>query len=153
MSGPAGFIEDWQSKHGDPLASGSHDFPFEELFAVLDGDASKLSERDRSELCSALREILRWIVGEIEDGSINPALVVGYRALALAWVVDPGLIPNAPSLRKLAHKLKRDPMVLSRPAAAARRKFGLKNRASVHAWNFRAGPPEKGDTTASTDDT
>ena len=135
-AGPQGFIEDYANPDVDPLANQAADFPWGDVYQRLGEAESRLDERDRSELHSALRAILRFIVDGVGKGRDSDR-VAGRRVLALVWAVDQSLIDNSPSLTALGKLFQCHKVVMSIHSASARRSFpGIGNRGCSHAWNF-----------------
>ena len=129
------FIEDLDPKHPDPLAPpATVQFPWEEVFERL--DAGKGTEgRDREELAEALKAVIAWMVSTPVT-SPRSLKVVGQRAIALAWVLDPKLMQGR-SLSRIAKGLGISPDTLQRLSGQVSRAYGIRNRGQAHAANWR----------------
>ncbi len=128
-----GFREDWQNPEADPLAHTHEDFPFEEVFADLDGERTPDGER----AAEAMRQLMAWVVA---GQSPRTTLIVhiAARALAMAWIVRPDAV-DGKSLNQVAKSAGISPDVMHRASADFSRTFGLRNRGQLaRAWNFKA---------------
>ncbi len=109
------------------------------LSALLhEPDGEEASREQCEELARALREILLWIL-RVDWRQSGCGRRVGLRVCALAWLVSPSYFPDAPSLTTLAKRLGMTSGGFSQYTSAARARFGIRNRACCHAWNFRKG--------------
>jgi hypothetical protein len=126
------FREDYANPAVDPVDGLNHD-PWPEVFQRLDGEF--IADHDREQLCHALREILSWITSTpLVPGADR---VVGRRALAFAWVLDPALVGGR-SLAALARVLRVHRSALSHHASEAAVKFQIRNRPQ-HGQGWRLG--------------
>lgn len=136
-----GFREDYASPHADPLAHTHEDFPFEEVFASLDGHGST-TDGDRA--AEALRQLLAWVVGVRlnRSNSQHARKHVCARALALAWTVNPAMLEGK-SLARVAADIGISPDVMHRTSADFSRRFKFRNPGQRHAWNFKPSQPDQ----------
>ena len=107
------------------------EFDWELLRRLLGEAKDELSEKDYESLGLVLREIMSWLV---RGDDLN---IIGRRAVALGWVVNPKLFDDDPSARQLAKKCGVHYAMLSEDAASASRKFNVRNRSQKHGWNFK----------------
>jgi hypothetical protein len=129
------FIEDYVPSRADPLGPpASVPFPYEEVYARLDAHGG-FANRDREELAAALKAVIGWLVS---TPVTNPRSlkVVGQRAIALAWVLDPKLLQGR-SLSRIAKGLGISPDTLQRISGQVSRAYGIRNRGQSHAANWR----------------
>jgi hypothetical protein len=125
-----GFREDYANPAADPLAHTHEDFPFEEVFADLDGDRTPDGER----AAEAMRQLMAWLVA----GRTTQAHITA-RALAMVWIVRPDAV-DGKSLNQVAKSVGLSPDVMHRASADFSRTFGIRNRGQIsRAWNFKAG--------------
>jgi hypothetical protein len=96
------------------------------------GEAEEVAESTSAEVSPAefFRAWALWVLQYRSDSSLKVTEQVGRRFLALAWLIDPGLIPGSPSLRKLAAQLGIKVPVLSELTSDLHRRWGLTNRAT-----------------------
>ncbi len=106
------------------------DFDWETLFANLD-PCEKLNADEYAKLAQVIAAILTWCC------ATKKLTIVGRRLVGLAHIVNPNLHEGGPSASQLAKKFKCHKEMLSEDVADARRKWGLINRSSGHAWNFK----------------
>ena len=139
MIGP--FHEDYVSPHQDPLDGRVMEFDWDALDAGANGDGASPEPRDFGDLAEALSRILGWLVAHSQNAGEQYDRTIGRKAIALAWVVNPGLFEGAPSLAALAKDLGITRAALSSHAASISREFGLTNRGQVHGWNRKPVAP------------
>ena len=128
------FVEDFDSEHQDPLDAKHVDFDYDEIDRRL--LSLSLTESDLQKAATAMIELLRWCLVD-EDGSLLKQRIAHRRAVSLLWCIRPDAFANTPSLATLAKRMRLDRVLLSIQSAAARRKFGLRNRAHSHGSNFK----------------
>ena len=136
------FHEDYVSPHQDPLDGRVMEFDWDALDAGANGDGASPEARDLGDLAEALSRILGWLVAHSQNAGEQYDRTIGRKAIALAWVVNPGLIDGAPSLAALAKDLGITRAALSAHAATVSREFGLTNRGQVHGWNRKPVKPQ-----------
>jgi hypothetical protein len=124
-----GFREDYANPAADPLAHTHEDFPFEEVFADLDGE--RTPDGDRA--AEAMRQLMAWVVG----GRTTQAHIAA-RALVMTWTTRPESL-GGKSLSQLARDVGISSDVMHRTSADFSRTFGVRNPGQRHAWNFKAG--------------
>jgi hypothetical protein len=142
------FHEDFISKHADPLVPKHSDFPYEEVFRDLDGELEPDWQDDdlNAKLAQALKAVFQWVLDTNNDNSnsiikensrarLKLSELVGRRFLALAWVVNPDLFPDGPSLTSLAKTARTSKWAMRRLTGQVSREFGITNRGQAHAWN------------------
>lgn len=113
------------------------EFDWEALRRALGEAKEELGDTDYTAMASVLHELLAWIIRG------NRLHIVGRRAIALAWVVNPALFSDGPSAAKLARRVGVHKAMLSEDAANASRKFKMRNRAQQHGWNYKKGKGQK----------
>jgi hypothetical protein len=129
------FLTEDLSEHGDftklsPLAPKYMDFDWELLRRHLGESEKEMGAADYALMGDALGVLLRWIVrGDRLD-------IIGRRAVALAWVVNPDIF-HGMSAAALARKSGCSHFGLNENTADASRVTGLRNRSQDHAWNFK----------------
>lgn len=98
------------------------EFDWEALRRQLGEAEEQMSPRDYAAMGSVIGELLRWIVKGDKIG------LVGRRAVALAWVIDPRIFKGckAPTV---AARYRFNPVRMLELATQAKRSFGVKNRA------------------------
>ena len=131
------FHEDFQNPHADPLESVQSDFDWETVCQHL---GEELVEYDRERLALALRRIFQWVLKidyNIGLSPLTPDTLIGRRLVALAWVTNPDLFADGPSLRQLGRRIGVAAPVLAEITGEVFREFGIQNRAQDHAWNRR----------------
>ena len=129
------FKEDTVSEQADPVEARVIDFDWNTLYERLGEQAP---QPDHQKLALALRRILQWAVRVDYDlvlSPITPDVAVGRRMIALAWVTNPALFPDSPSLRQLSRRLGLSAPLLAALTGEVCREFGIQNRAQDHAWN------------------
>lgn len=128
------FHEDFQSERADPLDAQSMEFDFDALDVGI--ERADLSDSEHYRLGVAIRAVVEWLIG---TNRIKPRSdkLIGRRAIALAWALNPALIEDSPSLSEIARRLKCNKVALSLHSADAHRKFGIRNRGQSHGWNFK----------------
>lgn len=147
MSAPQAFDEGFLSEHADPLDAREQGFDWDALFMAFGEAVDGLEPTEVERLSYALHEVLSWLVAPYADKKVvrtpdrvdTRLKIIANRVLALAWLVSPGLVAGSPSLTEMSRQLACDKMELSKHVARARRKWGLRNRASDHAANFDPG--------------
>ena len=127
MSRESQFHESY-ARHVDPLDGQHADFDWDGLARALN-EEEELPETEMERLSFALRHLLAWIITGNRKGGLTDAALIGRRAIALAWVIDPGLLPGSPSLATLGSEVGVTRASLSFWAAEASRLFGVSNRA------------------------
>ncbi len=127
MSRESQFHESY-ARHVDPLDGQHADFDWDGLARALN-EEEELPETEMERLSFALRHLLAWIITGNRKGGLTDAALIGRRAIALAWVIDPGLHPGSPSLATLGSEVGVTRASLSLWAAEASRLFGVRNRA------------------------
>ena len=116
----------------------SASFDWQGLAIALGESQSACGDSETFErMGQGLAVILRWLCHVRRDARLD---LVGRRVIALTWALNPDLHDGDPSAAELAKRFRCHKAMLSEDAAEARRKFGLKNRASAHAWNFKPEP-------------
>lgn len=145
------FHEDYASPHTDPLDAREADFPFEEIFAHLDGVKAQAGDDNYALLGEAFTALVSFVVGA---APVRRGLdrAVGRRFIALAWALRPDLIEGSPSLSTIAKELGCHKVSLSIHSAAASRRFGIRNRAQSHGWNFKPNALSAQETERSQDE-
>jgi hypothetical protein len=132
------FHEDYQNEHADPLDCREADFNWNELyerFGEAENDSPLTPEQ---KMTIALRRICDWVLNinyNIEGQQIMPDTLIGRRFIAFAWVMNPELFADSPSLAKLCRKIGVTIPTLARLTGEVSREFGIQNRAQAHAWN------------------
>jgi hypothetical protein len=114
---------------------GTEGFDFDEVERRLSGD-SKAMSRDDLELAEAIARVVRWMH---RDGRSRNLETIGMRALAVAWLLEPGLTGDK-SLSSLAKRFKIQPRMLQKHALEASQAFNIRNRYQAHGWNRGADP-------------
>lgn len=122
-----GFREDYAATNATPLAHTHEDFPFEQVFADLDGEQTHDGER----AAEALRQLMAWVVG----GRATPTHIAA-RALVMTWTTRPETL-GGKSLSQLAKDVGISPDVIHRMSADFSRTFKVRNPGQRHAWNFK----------------
>ena len=138
MSTEVEFNDDREDQSLDQLDAHQQDFDWGVVFAAFgepELELGELQRRDYAALGHAVRSIFRWLLKVGYDKPCGEH-ILARRLLGLAWVVDPSLIEDSPSLSAMSRHLDCDKMAISIHTSAARRKFGIRNRAAQHAWNF-----------------
>jgi hypothetical protein len=129
------FHEDFQNPHADALESTQADFDWD---AISEHLGEELSKNDGERLAFALRRIFQWLLKidyNIELSPLTPDTLIGRRLVALAWVTNPDLFPDGPSLRQLGRRIGVAAPILAELTGEVCREFGIHNRAQDHAWN------------------
>lgn len=134
------FYEDWISPHQDPLAPTHADFDFDAVARNLGEpvEADNLPDEQcqiTPELVRAFKHIFEFCLNIDINKSIATQLV-GRRLMALAWVINPGLFEDSPSIRELNKRLGFQGSTMRMLTGEASRAFGIRNRAQGHAWNY-----------------
>ena len=130
------FNPNFKSKHIAPTAGndGTSDFPMEAVIARLDGEELDThdSQMSKEELAAMMREIFVWMT-TAKACDQRAVKSVGLRAIAAAWVLNPGLFGDAPS-HMVAKSFWVYPKGFNTRAADFSRKFGIKNQFQAHDW-------------------
>lgn len=136
-NGKPEFCED-MDVHGDPLDGKHADFDWEYVFTSLDGEPPP-SPDDVERFAAALKRIIEWLV----KGQINKSCdrLFGRRAMALAWLLDPGLFEGR-SLASLAETLDISRACLSEFSSDFQEKFNFKARATAKGRRLTYGPSQ-----------
>jgi len=130
-----GFDERYERR--DALTEQHSDFDWEGLEHRM-GEVVYLSHADRTKLAYVLRRFLQWSIDVPANlGPRHSLRLIGRRAVALAWVIEPRLFEDAPSGRQLAKRFRIHPVSMARLTGEASRTFGVRNGSQVHA---RTGP-------------
>lgn len=119
-----------QIKDIDPNAPRFIEFDWELLRRSLGEARDEMGETDFALMGTVLAEFMRWIVKG------NRLDLIGRRAVALAWVVNPELLEGE-SLRKLAKRVMCLPVRLHQLSGEASREFGVRNRGQAQASNWK----------------
>jgi hypothetical protein len=119
----------------DPVDAPDQGFGWEELYERMREDTG--AEGNDRDLAEVVRRLLGILVPH-RGGHIF-AKSLGFRLIALAWVLDPGYFDGNPSLRELAQRAKITPAKLSRYTGHYSRLLRWRNRGQRHAWNWRKG--------------
>jgi hypothetical protein len=106
------------------------EFDWELLRRSLGEAKEELGEVQYAVLADIMGELLRWIV---KGDKLH---IIGRRAVALAWVVNPDIFKGI-SAASLARRVGCHRAMLSEDATDASRKYGVRNRAQQHGWNFK----------------
>jgi hypothetical protein len=106
------------------------EFDWELLRRALGEARDEMSETDYELLAQVLRELLRWIV----KGS--RLALIGRRAVALAWVVNPDIL-EGDSLTKIAKRVLCQSVRLHQLSGEVSRTFNARNRSQAHASNWK----------------
>ena len=143
----------------DPLASlQGHDFPWEEIFAALDGDDGLATELDTERLAAALRVLLGWTAEPLKRSNYHSGVqtlaMIGRRALVALWISSPGTLGKDVSLARLGKSLGLHRQVLSQDASAFTQRFRqlnprqMQGRAGRHEAALRHEQPRDSVPTA-----
>ena len=140
MSDPIAFIEGWVSPHTDPLApKQTYDFDFDVVDAALAPNEATGNFGDaydpRHAAAMLIRKMFLWFT-DVPMNPDNAQLLAGRKALALAWVLDPGLFKGSPSAARLAKEIGiASASHFQALTGEASREFGIVNRAQSRGWN------------------
>lgn len=126
------FHEDYHNPDADPSGHAVEEFPYEEVFARLDGVPSPDSERGMADVVKGL---LGWTV-DVRFRHRSSHRIIAARAVAALWVSNPGAFGGR-SLRSIASATGLSFDHLTRASAAFSRQFGIRSRAQSHAWNYK----------------
>ncbi|HET7624390.1 MAG TPA: hypothetical protein VFM25_03925 [Verrucomicrobiae bacterium] len=132
------FHEDYQSQHTNPLSPTHADFDWDELDKRLGESELESDETPEQKFTAAMRRIFQWVLNidyNIKSNELMPDTLIGRRFIALAWVINPALFPDSPSLHKLSRRLGFTAPILAALTGEVCREFGIQNRAQAHAWN------------------
>ena len=133
------FHEDYLNPNSNPLETSAADFDWETVCEHL---GEGLAQEDREKLAMGLRRIFQWVLNveySIKISPLTPDTLIGRRLIALAWVTNPDLFPDGPSLHRLSRRLGVTAPILAELTGEVCREFGIKNRAQDHAWNREKG--------------
>jgi hypothetical protein len=139
MNKPA-FYEEYVSPHQDPLSPTHADFDFDAVARSLgeiipsDNDPEEASDIT-PELVRAFKRIFEFCLN-IDINKKVATELVGRRLMALAWVINPSLFEDSPSIRELNRRLGFQGSTMRMLTGEASRAFGIRNRAQGHAWNY-----------------
>jgi hypothetical protein len=125
------FNEQYKSPHVEPAFGndGSTDDFYERLTESL---GESLTGPHSEQLALAIHEIFNFIcAGKLEDK--RGLKRMGMRALAAAWVLDPGRFEGM-SLHQMAHTLGFGANNLAPLTAEFARRFGVTNKFQSHNW-------------------
>ena len=119
-------------------------FDWETLTHALGED--ELGPVEYQRLAFALGRILRWLVVPKTNGkgSRQQQRVIALRAIALAWVVDPRMFDDTPSLRTLAKRSGVTYDTLQHHSGGAVDRFGVANRYQKARRNKNHASPTPG---------
>jgi hypothetical protein len=126
------FDESFTGECVDPLADAAIDFDFSEI----DREIDTLEDGDREKLAQVVRRIFQWVVRGNLNAKSAP-VAISRRWLALAWVLDPGLIEGTPSATELARRIGCPPSKFHTLTGAITRDFKITNRAQRHGDGTR----------------
>lgn len=129
----------------DPIDGRTSQFDWDELAELLGEAGIQMDERDYEAMALGLRRILQWILHvPAHTKPERRANLIGRRLAAFAWVLDPSLFADSPSLSKLAQQLEVSVASLSQSSAAVSRNFGIRNRyQAAHGRHLRPKPRTK----------
>lgn len=137
---------DHDNAHRSSLAQAAEGFDWR----GVDGDpveGQDLAE-GRAALGLALRRLLLWMVEDRRrtgyPGNHPHDAIVGRRVLALAWALDPSLVPGSPSLLQLAKRIGVHHSTLQNWTDDAMRVFGVTNRAQSSRRRRQAAEARRG---------
>lgn len=131
------FNEDQLSVECSPLDAKEQDFDWDGLFHSLGETTQELQPKDYEAMGQALRSLMTWLV-DVDTTKPGATREIARRTLALCWLTNPSILKGSPSLSRIAHDLRCHKVWLSKQCANARRQYGIVNRASAHASNFKA---------------
>jgi hypothetical protein len=114
----------------DPLAPRNIEFDWEILRRNLHEAREEMGGIDYELLATTIGEILNWVVKG------NDLKIIGRRAAALAWVVNPQIFHGL-SAGSVAKLIGCSVDGFHRATANARREFQVSNRSTAHGWNFK----------------
>lgn len=106
------------------------EFDWELLRRELGEAREEMGATDYALLAQVLGELLRWVVKG------NKLHIIGRRAVALAWVVNPDIFEGK-SAAAIARRVGVHREMLSEDSAEVSRRFGVRNRAQKHGWNWK----------------
>jgi hypothetical protein len=135
------FHEDYHNPDADPCDAQHANFDWPLLYEKLGESSLDIdAERDYKALGQAVASLLRYFIGD-ELGKQRKAgtaeKAIGRKVIALAWVTNPALLAESPSLAQVARRISIHKSGLSRVTAAATRLFGVRNRAQSHGDGVR----------------
>jgi hypothetical protein len=131
--------DEFRDEDLSPLTTGNPGFNFKEVFERLDGTEGENAMADDEELkrlamklsARAISALLAWLF-EVNMSDPRAMKIIGVRAVAMAWVIDPERFQGA-SVTTLGKSLGyRGGDVLSRSAAEFSRRFGITNKFQDH---------------------
>jgi hypothetical protein len=129
------FEEDSMSDDRDPVDAPNQDFDWQRLYERLSEDTT--NDGNDRDLAETVSRLLRILV-PYREGRIR-AKSLGFRLIALAWVLDPGYFSGDPSLAELARRASITPAKLARYTGYYSRLLRWRNRGQRHAWNWHKG--------------
>ena len=129
------FHEGLRSSNRDRIDARDQDFDWPGLYRRLSEDAH--AEGNDRDLAGVVTGLLQMLV-PYREGRIRPT-TLGFRLIALAWVLDPDYFPGSPSLTELARRANITPAKLARYTGHYSRLLRWRNRGQQHAWNWRKG--------------
>jgi hypothetical protein len=128
--------QDGQHVRLDPLATVTHDFPFDEIAARLDGEHPR--SLDYGALGSALIVLLDWVCQPCQVGGASTSVTtVARRALAARYIIGPAFFSGTPSLEALSLRLGLNRGALSETASKFTARFGVRTRVQSKGRNGR----------------
>jgi hypothetical protein len=141
------YIEAYHGKHIHPLAAnnGIEDFPWEDVFARLDGPNDERAsvarvEPNQDQTAANLAKFCKWILDvKARDG--RGIKKIGIRFLASMWTINPRLFDGAPG-HMVAQSYGLHPAKFRTYSAAFSREFKVQNEFQVHDW--QRGAKKKG---------
>lgn len=109
------------------------EFPWHEVEEAL-GEVGAIAESEeaREQAARAVHALLGWLVRGQRQPTARLDAIIGRRALAMAWSIDPSLLDASPSLARLADDLGITRAGMSWHAAEFSRTFRIHNRAQPH---------------------
>jgi len=122
------FKEDFISEKRDPTVPTATDFDWDEVFREM----GELSSEDKASVAIVIRKIFLWVTA-VKLNRRNTQKMVGRRFIALAWVLDPSLFEDSPSLESLGKKIGCKKMWML--SGQVTKDIGIHNHGQDHAWN------------------
>jgi hypothetical protein len=116
----------------DPLwpNDGTEPFDFDEVDRRLAGEMDTMSRPEEEFAAFAVGRLMSWVSRE---GECRDLRTIGQRVVALMWTIN----PKGQSQGDVAKHFGSNPKLISRYAAEASRKFGIRNRFQAHASSGR----------------
>ena len=115
----------------------SEQFPFEDIYARLDGDVETLREDAMRLAGSAIHHAFEWAAEPLKFKNLTneeKLRQIGLRTLAALWTVSPEFVGGI-SGRQLSRDLGYCHAAVSEAASAFTRRFGIRNGAQAHGRN------------------